>query len=89
MKPKAIVVTINSHDYVVDSITNQMFGTSFNWRLTPIYDSNFFLNYDPMFLQDSQLKKIKKAINQKVLSLYKSDDTFKFYVLDERGILHE
>lgn len=89
MKPKAIVVTIKSHDYVVDSITNQMFGTSFNWRLTPISDSNLVINYDPLFLQNSQLKKIKKSIQQKVLSLYKSDDTFRFYVLDERDILHE
>lgn len=89
MKPIAIVVTIKSHDYVVDSITNQMFGTSFNWRLTPVSDSNFAINYDPLFLQESQLKKIKKAIQQKVFSLYKSDDTFRFYVLDERGILHE
>lgn len=88
MKPTAIIVTINSQDYVVDSLSNAVWG-GFNWRLLPISDSNFKVNYDPIFLTKKYATRIKKSILNKVISLYKIDKTFRFYVLDEKGMLHE
>lgn len=87
-KPVAMIVTIDNRDYVVDSIHDAVWG-NFSWVLTDVAKSDYVMNYDPMYLTKFYVNKIRREIAHSVMNLYKSNDHFKMYLMDNGGILHE